>query len=97
MAGAKQKQIAVSLACFLGCGQAGSLYGVRVGASPGVWPEGWLRWFAHPFGGALHRGLAQYPEFAPDTLLLLLALQKLQLVFFSFFHILLTIIFPRYT
>ena len=39
------------------------------------WARGWLRWSAHPFGGALCRG-HKYPAFAPNTLLLLLALQK---------------------
>ena len=33
---------------------------------PGVGPEGWLRQFAHPFGGAVCRGHAQYPAFASD-------------------------------
>ena len=30
-------------------------------------PEGWLRWFAHPLGGAVFRGQAQYPAFAPGS------------------------------
>ena len=47
--------------------RAGSLYGVRVGACPGVGPRGWLRWSAHPFGGAECRGHAQYPAFAPGS------------------------------
>ena len=38
-------------------GGADSLYGVRVGArvglGPEVMPEEWLRWSAHPFGGAV--------------------------------------------
>ena len=34
-----------------------------------------------PFGGVLCRGHAQYPAFSPDTLFLLLALQKWQLGF----------------
>ena len=43
---------------------------------PGLDPEGCLRWFAHPCGGAACRGNAQYPAFAPNTQFLLLALQK---------------------
>ena len=43
---------------------------------PEVGLEGWLRWFAHPFGGAACREHAQYPAFAPNTQFLLLALQK---------------------
>ena len=45
---------------------------------PGVGPEAWLRWFAHPFGGAVCRGFC-FLLF----LLLLLALQKWQLGFFG--------------
>ena len=41
---------------------------------PEVGPEGWLRWFAHPLGGVVCRGHKQYPTFAPEPLLLLLAL-----------------------
>ena len=37
--------------------------------------------FAHPLGGVACRGHAQYPAFAPNTLFLLLALQKWQLSF----------------
>ena len=57
----------------------GGLYGVRGGVCPGMGLEGWLRCFAHPFGGGVCRGHAQYPAFAPNPLLLLLALQKWQL------------------
>ena len=32
---------------------------------PGVWPVGWLKCLAHPLGGTLCRGHAQYPAFAP--------------------------------
>ena len=32
--------------------RAGSLYGVRGGVCPGVGPEAWLKWSAHPFRGA---------------------------------------------
>ena len=49
-------------------GQACSLYGPRVGVCPEVSPEGWLRWFAHPLGGGVCRGHAQYPAFAPYPL-----------------------------
>ena len=31
--------------------------------SPGVRPEWWLRWFAHPLGGIVCRG----PAFAPGS------------------------------
>ena len=62
-------------------GGAGSLYGVRVGAGPGIRLEGW---FAHPFGRGMCRGHVQYPAFAPGTLFLLLALQKWQLGFCLF-------------
>ena len=34
---------------------------------PGVGPEGWLRWSAHAFGGAVCRGHAQCPAFAPGS------------------------------
>ena len=37
---------------------------------------GWLRWFAHHLGGAVCRGHAQYPAFAPDNLFLLFRLFK---------------------
>ena len=61
---------------------------------PGVGPEGWLGGFAHPLGGAVCRGPAQYPAFAPDTLFLLPAPQKCQLCFWSL-CILLFIICPN--
>ena len=54
---------------------------------PRVRLEAWLRWFAHPFGGVECRGHAQYPALAPDTLLLLPALQKRQLVFLVFLYL----------
>ena len=47
------------------------------------WAEGWLRWFAHPFGGVECRH-AQPPAFAPSAVFLLPALQKWQLGFWSF-------------
>ena len=34
---------------------------------PGVGPEGWLRWSAHPFGGVECSGHAQYPTFTPSS------------------------------
>ena len=34
---------------------------------PGVGPEWWLRCFAHPFGGVVCRGHAQYPAFFPGS------------------------------
>ena len=40
---------------------------MRIGARPGVGPEGWPGWSAHPLGGAVCRGHAQSPAFAPDT------------------------------
>ena len=40
---------------------------MRIGAGPGVGPEGWLRWSARPFGGAECRGHAQCPAFAPSS------------------------------
>ena len=48
-------------------GWASSLYGVRVRVGPDFRPEGWLRWFAHLFGGIWCRVLAQYLAFAPKT------------------------------
>ena len=65
-------------------GRAASSYAARVGLCPGVGPEGWRRWSAHPFG-AVCRGHAQDPVFAPDPLLLRPALQKWQLGFFGLF------------
>ena len=41
---------------------------VRVEVCSGVGSEGWLRWFAHPLGGAACRGHAQYPAFVPGSL-----------------------------
>ena len=35
---------------------------------PGVGLEVWLGWSAHPLGGAVCRGHAQYPAFAPGSL-----------------------------
>ena len=34
---------------------------------PGVGPEAWPRYFAHPFGGVECRGHVQYPIFAPGS------------------------------
>ena len=47
--------------------RAGFLYGVRVGMCPGLRLEGWLRCFAHPYGGGECKGHAQYPAFAPGS------------------------------
>lgn len=55
-------------------GRAGSLYAVREGVCPGSGPEVWLRWPAHPFRGAVCTGHTQCAAFAPDPLLLFLAL-----------------------
>ena len=44
-----------------------SLNRVRVGAGPGIRPEGWLGWSAHPFGDALFSDRVQYSAFALDT------------------------------
>ena len=78
----EQEQTTGGLACLLTEGRwACSLHGVRVGVCPGVGPEGWLKCFAHPLGAVVCRGHAQYPAFAPDTLILLQALQKWQLGF----------------
>ena len=65
---------------------------------PGIWPERWLRWFAHPFGwywvqGGMHSTLILLPIpcFFP-------VLQKWQLGFWSFcINISLSIIFPNCT
>ena len=67
-----------------GGGRAGSLCGVRVGVYPEVRLEGWRRWSAPPFGGVESRGHVQDPAFAPNTLLLLPALPKWPLGFWSF-------------
>ena len=45
-------------------GEAGPLNGVRVGADGWVGLEGWLRWSAHPLGGAVCRDHVQPPTFA---------------------------------
>ena len=91
------EQTTGSLACSLPePGRAGSFYGVRVGVCPGVGPEGWLRCFAHPLGGGVCRGHAQYPAFAPDPLHLLQALQKWQLGFLVSLY-LLSRICPNYS
>ena len=41
---------------------------MRLGAGPAVGLEGWLRWFAYHFGGAVCRAHAQYPAVAPRSL-----------------------------
>ena len=62
------KKLIGSLACSPRQDEAGSLYAVRAGAGSGVKWEGWRRWFAHPFGGAVCRGHVQYTAFAPNSL-----------------------------
>ena len=47
--------------------------------------RGYLRWSAYPFGSGVCRGHVQYPAFASNLLLLLLALQKWQLGAFGLF------------
>ena len=54
---------------------------------PGVGLEAWLRWSAHPLGGVESRGHVQCSPFAPDPLILLLALQKWQLGFLVFLYL----------
>ena len=66
-------------------GQPCFLHRVRVRVCPGVRSEGRLRCFAHPVGGVVCRGHAQYPAFAPYALFLLQVLQKWQLGFFGLF------------
>ena len=70
------------------------LYAVRVGVCPRVELEGWLRCFAHPSGGVVCRGHAQYRAFAPNVLFLVQALQRWQLRFLVF-CIFLSIICPN--
>ena len=50
-----------------GGGELVPYMGVRVGVCPGVGPEGWLRWSAHPLGGVVCSGHAQCPAFAPGS------------------------------
>ena len=81
----EREQVTGSLTHSLpGARGAHSIYGVKVGVCPGVGPEGWLRWFAHPFVVLSAGGHAQYPAFATNTQFLLPALQKWQLGFLSF-------------
>ena len=40
---------------------------MRLEASPGVRPEGWHGFSAHPLGGAVCRDHAKCPAFALDT------------------------------
>ena len=62
--GGEGEQTTGTLACSLPeAGQACSLYGMKVG----VGLEGRLRWFAHPLGGVVCRGHAQYAAFAPGS------------------------------
>ena len=57
---------------------------VRGGVCSGAGPEQWLRWFAHPFGGAVCRGHTQ----SHGALHLFRALQKWQLGFLMPFYLL---------
>ena len=66
-AGGEWGQATGSLALLLPEGGKLVLYRGRVGVCSGVWPEGWLRWFAHPLGSVECRGQAQYPAFAPGS------------------------------
>lgn len=61
---------------------------------PGVGPEGWLWCFAHPPGGVVRLEHVQYAAVAPNTLVLLQALQKWQLGFLVCLY-LLSIILPQ--
>ena len=63
--GNKNKQVPL-FALSLSGGKLGaySLFGLKVEMCPGVWPERWLRWFAHPLGD-VYRGHPQYPAFVP--------------------------------
>ena len=65
--------------------QACSFYGVRAGLCRGLGPEGWLRCFTHPSGAGVCKRYAQHPAFVPDSLFLLLTLQKWQWGFFGLF------------
>ena len=53
---------------------------------PEVGPEWCLWWFAHLFGCVVCRRQVQYSAISPDSLLLLPALQKWQLVFLVFVY-----------
>ena len=66
-------------------GHPGSLYGVKVGACPGVRPEGWLWWFAHPFGGLVCRGHVQDPAFCSRSFVLAPGSSEMALVLCGFF------------
>ena len=61
------------LACSLRQRRACSLYGVRVG----VVQELTAQWFAHPLGGIICRGHAQFSAFTPHPLLFLSCFQSL--------------------
>ena len=79
-AGGEWGQATGSLALLLPEGGKLVLYRGRVGVCSGVWPEGWLRWFAHPLGSVECRGQAQYPAFAPGS-----SEVAVQLFFFGLF------------
>ena len=56
-----------------------SLFGFKVEMCPGVRPERWLRWFAHPLGD-VYRGHPLYPAFVPCS-------SKVAVGFFFFFFL----------
>jgi len=66
----------ISFTCWLPerGGQGGSIYGVNLGLCPGVGPEGWLGWFAHPelvlSAGGMWNTLLLFltPTFVPSSL-----------------------------
>ena len=62
-----------------------SLNGANIGIDTLVGPEGWLRWSAYLLGGAVCRGHAQFPAFAPSTseVAVALAFFFLHLIYFS--------------
>ena len=62
------------------------MWRLRVGADPGVRPEGWLGWSAHPFGGLVCWGCARYPAFG-------LVSSEVAVGFLEFFRIFLLMIF----
>ena len=76
-----------NFSCSFPDGQAGPLNVLRVGAGPGVRPEGCLRWSAHPLGGTVFGDPRQYPAFAPNTLGMAVGILV--------FCILLLIIYPK--
>ena len=47
--------------------QVGSLHRMKGEVYPGVGPDRWLRWFAHPLSGVVFKGHAQYLAFSPGS------------------------------